>query len=51
MGERDHVRALKAGKGRVALTVPRATKGKQLAIAVKVQADTTATKVFAYKIR
>lgn len=46
-----HRHTLSAGKGRVTLTVPKTARGKRLAIAVKVQADKAAMKLFIYKIR
>jgi hypothetical protein len=46
-----HRHTFTAGQARVTLTVPKAAKGKLLKIGAKVTANTTATKVFTFKIR
>lgn len=46
-----HTHTFKGGTLKATVAVPKAAKGKQLKIAVKVTADTAATKVFTFKVR
>ena len=46
-----HTHTFKGGTLKATVKVPKAAKGKQLKIAVKVTADTAATKVFTFKIK
>lgn len=46
-----HTHTFKSGTVKAVVAVPKAAKGKQLKIAVKVTADTAATKVFTFKVR
>lgn len=46
-----HTHTFKSGTVRAVVSIPKAAKGKQLKIAVKVTADTASTRVFTFKVR
>jgi len=46
-----HTHTFKGGTVKAVVSIPKAAKGKQLKIAVKVTTDTAATKVFTFKVK